>query len=153
MQRALSTGARWSAAAVAIVLLSGCGGGAEVAPEPEFVSDATAEQIDTAIADVGYASEPTPLADVTDFAWDEVAVFAEGAEVSEIEDLVGETGIFGDTYVASANLLVFRAEGSVTSMVSASDVIAGEYGRLFGADAVLRLQDGDSGPVVLAPPS
>lgn len=152
MQRSLLAVARWSAVAVAIVLVSGCGAAEEPAAEPEFASDAVTQELDTAISDVGYGGEAKPLTEVTDIEWDEVAVFGEGTEVSEIEDVVGETGIFGDTYVASANLLVFRVEGAVTTMVSLSDVVAGEYGELYGTDAVLRFQDGDSGPVVLGRP-
>lgn len=58
------------------------------------------------------------LADLTDFDWDVVHVFAEGATREEIEGAAGDPVIRDTRYYDAGNLLVFTAGGEVVKAVS-----------------------------------
>ena len=60
------------------------------------------------------------LADLTDFEWDSVYVFGEGARADEINDSVGTTVLRPGWYDSAGNLLVFSLGGKA---VYAADVV------------------------------
>ncbi len=61
------------------------------------------------------------LSDLTEFAWDKVYVFSEGASAEKINDSVGTTVLSRqDRYYSAGNLLVFSSRGEV---VYAADVV------------------------------
>ncbi|WP_369371860.1 hypothetical protein AB1046_00665 [Promicromonospora sp. Populi] len=114
---------------------------------PDLTFDAA---VNDAIMQVAQEGTTVPVSDVVDVAWDEAALFAEGAQVSAIEELVGETGLKGERYVSSPSLIVLRNDGEVVSLIGATaDVFDGEYGVLLGSDAVLAPEQRDVGLVVL----
>jgi hypothetical protein len=55
---------------------------------------------------------------LTDFGWDTVHVFGEGATRGEIESAVGEPVIRGSRYLDAGQLLVFERDGDVVRAVS-----------------------------------
>lgn len=121
-------------AATVIGLLVGCGSAETEESMPRLVFD---ETIDQAISAVAESGEPAEVQGLTEVAWDEAALFSEGATRAEIEDVVGESGLKGDRYMSSTNLLVLRQAGEVVALIGTSpDVFTGEYGVLFGEDAV-----------------
>lgn len=135
-----------STMAVAVLLLAGCGSaGSRDMPALQFD-----EAMDTAIAGVTKNGEPVPVRDLTSVEWDEVALFSEGATRPEIEDVVGESGLRGDRYLSSTNLLVFRDAGEVVSLIGTSpDLFTGEYGVLLGPEAFFTPDEARGGYVRL----
>lgn len=121
--------------AVAVLLLAGCGStGVSTQDMPPLQFD---DAMDTAIAGVATNGEPVLVRDLTSVEWDEVALFSEGATKTKIEDVVGESSLHG-RYMSSTNLLVFRDAGEVVALTGTNpDVFTGEYGVLFGPEAVL----------------
>ncbi|MDW5323730.1 hypothetical protein [Plantactinospora sp. KLBMP9567] len=132
--------------AVAVLLLAGCGSaGSQDLPALQFE-----EAIDTAIAGVAKNGEPVLVRDLTSVEWDEVALFSEGATKPEIENVVGESGLKGNRYLSSPNLLVFRDAGEVVSLVGTTpDLFTGEYGVLLGPEAFLTPDEARGGYVWL----
>lgn len=61
--------------------------------------------------------EPTSVAALTDFTWDEMGVVPEGTTASAIEGCFGARIIRGERYVSSANLFVFREGGRVVRAI------------------------------------
>lgn len=139
---------RITAAALAIALagaLSSCSTAGQDASALTFD-----DTVNDAVMRVAEDGTTVPVSDVVDVAWDEAALFSEGATRTEIEDVVGESGLKGDRYMSSTNLLVLRQEGEVVALIGTSaDVFAGEYGVLFGTDAVFAPDDGWDGYVAL----
>lgn len=139
---------RTTAAALAAVLagtLTSCSilGG----DMPDLTFDDT---VNDAVLQVARDGTTVPVSEVVDVAWDEAALFAEGAEVETIEGVVGETGLKGKRYVSSPSLIVLRNEGEVVALIGATaDVFDGEYGVLLGSDAVLAPEERGVGLVVL----
>lgn len=108
------------------------------------------DRLDEAIMEAVSSGRPVRLDSVTDFEWDEVALFSEGTLRSEIEAVVGETGLRRDRYTSSPSLFVFRDDGEVVAnLMTTPDYFRGEYGTLFGPDAQL-VPDGEGGLVRLA---
>jgi hypothetical protein len=58
------------------------------------------------------------LRDLTDFDWNTVHVFGEGATSAEIEAVVGEPVLRGSRYLDAGQLLVFELDGDVVRAVS-----------------------------------
>jgi hypothetical protein len=58
------------------------------------------------------------LRQLTDFDWDTVHIFGEGATSAEIEAIVGEPVIRGARYLDGGQLLVFELDGDVVRAVS-----------------------------------
>ncbi len=59
-----------------------------------------------------------PLSDLTDFDWDTVHVFGEGATSAEIEAVVGAPVIRGSRYLDAGQLLVFELDQDVVRALS-----------------------------------
>jgi hypothetical protein len=55
------------------------------------------------------------LSDLTDFEWDVVHVFFEGATAEEVERVVGVPVLSDKRYYTAGNLLVFVADGEVVA--------------------------------------
>jgi hypothetical protein len=137
-----------SAVAVAVLLLAGCGRTEELGQDtPELQFD---QAVDRAIDGVATNGTSVLVRDLISVEWDEVALFSEGATETKIEDVVGDSGLNG-RYVSSTNLLVFRATGEVVALIGTSpDVFTGEYGVLFGPEAIFTSDQARDGYVRLA---
>jgi hypothetical protein len=136
---------RLLAAAVVMLLVAACGG----SPSDKSVLTFD-ESVNAALIKVAESGTTIGLRDVTSVEWDEVALFSEGDLLADIEAVVGTTGLKGNRYLSSTNLLVFRKDGQVVAVCGTSaDVLDGEYSKLLGADAILRPSHGRKGYVVL----
>ncbi|MGW8374881.1 hypothetical protein [Streptomyces sp. ODS28] len=81
------------------------------------------------------------ISDLTDFAWEKVHVFSEGASAERVERVVGEPVLEGKHYYDAGNLLVFEYNGKVSRAVSVvPDVLVTEGKSTWGADTVLKPQ-------------
>lgn len=123
------------ALATAVGLLAACGQTGPTREEamPQLRFETTVDEAIDAVSDTG---EPVPVSEVTDVEWDEVALFTEGTTRSEIEAVVGASGLNGDRYLSSTNLLVLRADGAVVGLIGTTpDVMDGPYGVLLGPGA------------------
>ncbi|MQY16853.1 hypothetical protein SRB5_70560 [Streptomyces sp. RB5] len=58
------------------------------------------------------------LADLTDFGWDRVHAFGEGATAEEVEKVAGEPVLDDNRYYDQGNLLVFEEDGEVVKAVT-----------------------------------
>jgi acetaldehyde dehydrogenase (acetylating) len=126
--------------------------GAACSHDPPGVRVTTDEALTNrarALAASGGAAE---LRTLTDFGWDTVHVFGEGATRDEIEAAVGDPVIRGSRYLDAGQLLVFQRDGDVVRAVSVvPDLLSFDRSswpssvRLEstdGAPGVLRLVDG-----------
>ena len=81
-----------------------------------------------------------PLASLTDFDWDSVAVFHQGTPVAVIHAALGQN-LLGDQprFTQATNLLVFRLKGRPVRLVmNSSDLFADtDQGRWFGRGLTL----------------
>lgn len=103
---------------VAVLLMlalgSGCGiiGGVDVKYKGE---------LHDRLRDLSATGGSARLADLTEFEWDTVHVFNEGAKATEINEMVGSTVLRSqDRYYSAGNLLVFTRNGE---LVYAADVV------------------------------
>lgn len=125
--------ARVAAATCLALLITACG-----EPEQENPRPGPDAAIDEAIIDVMNGGDTIALRDVTQVEWDEVALFGEGTPRTEIEQVVGPTGLLEERYLSSPNLLVLRNDGQIVQLVTlAPDAFVGEFGVLLGPDAEL----------------
>ena len=73
------------------------------------------------------SGQSAPLRILTDFDWDEVHLFHEGASKDVIEKAVGSPVIRGKYFDSSASLLVFTADGAVVRAIGVTgDYLRGE---------------------------
>ncbi|AXK36800.1 hypothetical protein DVA86_33905 [Streptomyces armeniacus] len=81
------------------------------------------------------------LADLTEFAWERVHVFSEGASAGDVERTAGEPVLGGEFYYDAGNLLVFEYNGRVSKAVSVvPDLLVMDGKRTCDAGTVLRPQ-------------
>jgi len=81
------------------------------------------------------------LADLTDFAWEKVHVFSEGASARQVERAVGEPVLGDKFYYDAGNLLVFEYNGKVSKAVSVlPDLLVTDGRRSWGPGTVLKPQ-------------
>lgn len=107
----------WLCAVLVCAVLAGCGPGR---PGVELSFDTPVEARLDALADRG---ESARLRDLTDFSWDEVHLFHEGASRDDIEEIVGSPVIRDTYHHSSAVLLVFEENGEVVQAVA----MTGDY--------------------------
>ena len=97
------------------------------------------EQLSQQLRDLSERGGTARLADLTDFRWDQVHVFSEGATAKEVEQVVGKPVLDGNRYYDAGNLLVFMDGGNVTAALSVLPdllVTGGEH--TWGSDTVLQ---------------
>jgi len=128
---------------LAILLLAGCtrlGGSLEVTDD---------EGLQSGLLNLSQTGGTGRLADLTDFEWDTVYVFAEGAAAEDIETLVGRSVLSDDFYYEAGNLLVFVRDGEPVRAVSVVPevLVTGGQAR-WGADVALQPR-GDRRPASL----
>src|SRR5690606_16004064 len=69
------------------------------------------------------SGQPAMLRDLTDFDWDEVHLFNEGASRDRVEQVVGAPVLKDKYWESSSSLLVFEKDGSIVNVLS----ITGDY--------------------------
>jgi hypothetical protein len=101
----------------ALVLLTACSRGPAPAPELTLTSgDAFA----TAFGSVWENGGSRRVAEMTDFEWDGLRIFAEGTPAAMINSYVGGEAIRGKYYESSANLFVFTHGGKPVRLIMES---------------------------------
>lgn len=136
------------AAGAAVVLLCGaCAdeGGQESVDHQVSDSGAAGVRHDAGLSekfrDLSGSGGTARLADLTDFAWERVHVFSEGASAEQVERVVGEPVLGGKYYYDVGNLLVFEQDGKVAKAVSVvPDVLVTGGRSTWGAGTVLKPQ-------------
>ncbi|MDQ3306758.1 MAG: hypothetical protein M3499_00090 [Actinomycetota bacterium] len=88
---------------------SDSGSGQSVQADPELAQ---------ALRDLSVEGEPARLVELTDFEWDTVHVFCEGATKESVQRDVGTAVLTSDRYYDAGNLLVFMRDGVVERAVS-----------------------------------
>ncbi|QYN41053.1 hypothetical protein K1T35_47785 (plasmid) [Pseudonocardia sp. DSM 110487] len=101
----------------ALVLLTACGQGSASAPELKLTSD---DAFETAVGSVWDNGGSRCIADLTDFEWDGLRIFAEGTPAAMINSYVGGEVIRRNYYESSANLLVFTHGGEPARLLMMS---------------------------------
>lgn len=76
------------------------------------------EGLSQRLRDLSERGGTAKLADLTDFPWDQVHVFSEGATAEEVERVVNEPVLSDQRYYDAGNLLVFVHDGDVTAALS-----------------------------------
>ncbi len=109
-------------ALAALVLLTTCGQGSASAPELKLTND---DAFETALILVWANGGSRRIADMTNFEWDGLRIFAEGTPAAMINGHVGGGVIRGEYYVSSTNLFVFTHGGKpVRLIMGSSDFLA-----------------------------
>jgi hypothetical protein len=101
----------------ALVLLTACGRGSASAPELTLTSG---DAFGTAFGSVWENGGSRRIADMTDFEWDGLRIFAEGTPAEMINSYVGGEAIRGDYYESSAYLFVFTHGGKPVRLIMES---------------------------------
>lgn len=105
-----------------LVMLTACGQGSAPAPELRLTSD---DAFETAFGSVWDSGGSRRIADMTDFEWDGLRIFAEGTPATMINSYVGGEAIRGNYYESSTNLFVFTHGGEpVRLIMESSDFLA-----------------------------
>lgn len=127
------------------VLLAACGGGGG---DPLGIEEDAAFQ--SALDDLQEAGGSVAVADLTDFEWDALHVFAEGASRDDIAAAAGGPVINDEFFFTAGQLWVFALDGApVRALVTVPDNLTGTRDPLtatarIDADpgGLLRLSDG-----------
>lgn len=129
---------RWVARTLVIGLTALCGACTAAGDRVDVQYDeGLSQQLRELSADGGTAN----LADLTDFGWDTVHVFGQGVTADEVEQVVGEPVLAGDTYDEAGNLLVFMTEGRVVAARSIRPELLVTGDRVtWGTDTLLQPQ-------------
>jgi hypothetical protein len=104
-------------ALAALVLLTACGQGSASAPELRLTSD---DAFETALVSVWANGGSRRIADMTNFEWDGLRIFAEGTPAAMINSYVGGEVIRRNHYESSANLFVFTHGGKPVRLLMMS---------------------------------
>lgn len=132
----------WLAFSVgALMALAGClGNPVEIQTNEEF-SKAVRDFSDT-------GGRSVPLRKLTDFSWDHVHVFTEGALAESVNSTVGRPVLAEDSsYHEAGNLFVFTSDGSVVKALSVvPDLLY--YGRQHTWGPKVRLEAGEPGGTI-----
>lgn len=102
----------------ALVLLTACGQGSASAPELRLTSD---DAFETAFGSVWDNGGSRRIADMTNFEWDGLRIFAEGTPAAMINSYVGGEVIRRNYYESSTNLFVFTHGGKPVRLIMMSD--------------------------------
>lgn len=129
------------AALALAALLTGCGGGMDV----ERGDSALA----TGLRQLSRDGASGALADVTDFPWDTVHVFSEGASAAEVTEAVGRPVLDDAFYYDAGNLLVFSEGGEATRAVSVVPDLLVTGGQPQWSDEVVLEPRGQDTPAAL----
>jgi hypothetical protein len=78
------------------------------------------DPLEAKLSDLKRSGQSAQLSDLTNFSWDEVHVFHEGASREEIEKTVGSPVIKDEYWGSASNLLVFEDNGKVVKVISIS---------------------------------
>lgn len=96
------------------------------------------EQLSQQLRDLAGRGGTAKLADLTDFTWDTVHVFSEGATASEVEQVAGEPVLNDNRYYDAGNLLVFVHDGHVVAALSVlPDLLVTDGRPTWDADTIL----------------
>jgi hypothetical protein len=101
----------------ALVLLTACGQDSASAPELTLTSD---DSFETAVGSVWDNGGSRRIADMTDFEWDGLRIFAEGTPAAMINSYVGGEVIRRNYYESSTNLFVFTHGGKPVRLIMMS---------------------------------
>lgn len=101
----------------ALVLLTACGQDSASAPELTLTSDDSFEMAVGSVWDNGGSRR---IADMTDFEWDGLRIFAEGTPAAMINSYVGGEVIRRNYYESSTNLFVFTHGGKPVRLIMMS---------------------------------
>ena len=105
-----------------LILLTACGQSSASAPELRLDSD---DAFETAFGSVWDNGGSRRIADMTNFEWDGLRIFAEGTPAAMINSYVGGEVIRRKYYVNSTNLFVFTHGGKpVRLIMGSSDFLA-----------------------------
>lgn len=117
---------------VGAVLLSGCGG-SPTGTTPD-------DELGAALTAVSESGEETPLASLTDFAWDTVYVFGEAVSAEDVEAAVGVPVLEGEFFTEEGDLLVFTLDGEAqrASVVRFGPIVTDATTTSFTPEVVLR---------------
>lgn len=99
-------------------------------PGPSIEHD---EHLSTAILDLADAGEARRLSALTDFAWDAVYVYYEGAPADEIARDVGADLAMNDRYYSAGCLMVFVDDDDVVRAISAPELVTWDGSNRFTA--------------------
>lgn len=102
----------------------GCDSGSSEPGQPLEHDD----RLFTAILDLAEAGKSQRLAALTEFAWDEVYVYYEGASADDIAGDVGTELEMNDYYESAGRLMVFVGGDDVVRAISAPELVS--WGRL-----------------------
>lgn len=102
------------------------------------------------LRELSQAADSARLADLTDFSWDSVHVFVEGAMADELNSVAGVQVISeGSRYYDAGNLLIFTSNGQLAKAISVvPDLLVTGGRRTWSNDARLEPR-GSTTPVVL----
>lgn len=126
-----------------LVLSAGC---SKLAGSMEIAND---ENLQSGLLDLSATGGAGRLADLTDFEWDTVYVFSEGAAAADIEAAVGQPVIDDEFYYEAGNLLIFVRGGEPVRAVSVlPDVLVTGGQARWSADVSLQPR-GDTRPASL----
>jgi hypothetical protein len=129
----------------ALLLATSCAPGSGVAePVPELTSD---DAFEDALVTVWRDGGSRKVVELTGFGWDGLRIFAEGTPAEEINGYVGGEAVRGRRYVSSRSLFVFtEAAKPVRLIMVSSDFLATDsYGRVFGPDVRLTVDQPGAG--------
>lgn len=132
---------RWVARTLVIGLTVLCGACTASGDRVDVEYD---EGLSQQLRDLSAHGGTANLADLTDFGWDTVHVFGEGATADEVEQVVGEPVLTGDRYDDAGNLLVFMTKGRVVAARSIRPelLVTGDRAT-WGTDTLLQPQNPD----------
>ncbi len=118
-----------------LILLTACGQGPASAPELRLTSD---DAFETAFGSVWDNGGSRRIADMTNFQWDGLRIFAEGTPAAMINSYVGDEIVRREYYVSSANLFVFTHGGKpVRLLMMSGDFLARDTDMIYGPEVRL----------------
>ena len=100
-----------------LVLLTACSGGSTSSPELTLTGD---DAFERAFVSVWQNGGSRRIADMTDFEWDGLRIFAEGTPAEMINSHVRGEAIRGEYYESSTNLFVFTHGGRPVRLIMGS---------------------------------
>jgi hypothetical protein len=108
----------------ALILLTACGQGPASTPELRLTSD---DAFETAFVSVWKNGGSRRIADMTNFEWDGLRIFAEGTPAAMINTYVGDEVVRRNYYASSTNLFVFTHGGKPVRLLrGSSDFLTGD---------------------------
>lgn len=128
---------RGPAVTLAVVLLSAGVAGCDSDSAETGASIEHQQQLSTGILELADAGEERRLSALTDFEWDAVYAYYEGASADEIATDVGSELEMNDRYYSAGCLLVFVDDDEVVRAISAPELVSWDGSNRFTADVRL----------------